>query len=618
MRFRTRVVLALGTVAIAPLIGVTIGVHREVDRRLAAQDRARATALADVIRSQLARDQGRLGDRLAALREALIDDNRFRLSIAPGRVVGRSYLLDYATDAMRLTGLDMLQIQDDAGRILSSGHFRNEFDRLEPALPTLLRDAPGGAALVDARVPEGRLRVLARVDSVPISGRRFTIVGGIAVDDQYLAALTPDTEFAVTLRVNERGYEGRTDEQRTDQARDGERRNYEERNNEERNGRGQAVAELPVPFIGPELATGRRSLDTALFVLTHSSAGLTALERRVELWFSGAVVVGIVASLSAALWLATQVSRPLMRLAGQTARLDLDHLDVGFAADRGDEVGDLARLLRATTQRLRSSAMRLRDAERRATMGEVSRQVAHDVKNGLVPIRHVLRHLTQVHRDGPEQLAAVFAERRSTLDSSVEYLDGLVRAYAQLSRRVALAPCDLNVAAREAAASAAVDERVAVHVRLDERSIGLPLLVVSADPLVLRRILDNLISNAIDAAVDVGMNATVTIGTVADTWGARIFISDSGRGMTEAQLANASADFHTTKPHGAGLGLSIVRRLTTDLGATLRIETAPGRGTRVEIGFARGGKDEGRNDKERDGEGRNSEGRNGQEAGRAQ
>ena len=76
----------------------------------------------------------------------------------------------------------------------------------------------------------------------------------------------------------------------------------------------------------------------------------------------------------------------------------------------------------------------MREAERRATVGDVARQVNHDVKNGLVPIRHVLRHLAQVEREEPERLATVFAERRTTLDASVEYLDALARNYARLEQ----------------------------------------------------------------------------------------------------------------------------------------------------------------------------------------
>src|SRR5438046_9480492 len=102
---------------------------------------------------------------------------------------------------MRLAGLDVLQIQDANGRIVSSGHFRQEFDRLEPALPRLLATAPGGVALVRARTPEGAFLALARVDSLRLGRSRFTVVGGMAVDSTVLARPARDTTPRVRPRA---------------------------------------------------------------------------------------------------------------------------------------------------------------------------------------------------------------------------------------------------------------------------------------------------------------------------------------------------------------------------------------------------------------------------------
>jgi signal transduction histidine kinase len=554
MRFRTRVLLALVGLALAPLIGIAVGVRHEIDRRLTAQYEARAASLAARVHDELAHDDAAIGDRLVSLRQSMVEDNRLRLAIAQHDPSSRGYLLDYAADASRLTGLAMLQIQDSAGRIISSGHFRNEFDRLEADLPALLTAAPGGVALVDARTADGPIRVIARVDSVRLGGRRLTLVGGTAVNGGFLQALTPDSEFSVMLVTDS-------------------------------NVHPIDAAELAFPFVGGASGpadTAPRSLRQARFIITHSNAELIALRHSVDRWFALAVAFGVVMAVVGAGWLARRVSQPLSRLAELTTKVDLDRLDVAFATERADEVGDLSRLLDAMTRRLRASATRVRDAEHRATVGDLARQVNHDVKNGLVPIRHVLRHLAQVERDDPQQLAAVFTERRPTLDASVEYLDALARNYARLSRPIVREPCNLNALVQIAASSAAANDRVPVRLELDPHAP-----VVSTDTLVVRRILDNLVRNAIDAAGASG--GGVTVGTRdGASGGARIVVCDTGPGMTEAQLARAFDDFHTTKATGTGLGLSIVRRLASDLGATLRVETAPTRGTTVELVFPAG------------------------------
>jgi two-component system nitrogen regulation sensor histidine kinase NtrY len=110
---------------------------------------------------------------------------------------------------------------------------------------------------------------------------------------------------------------------------------------------------------------------------------------------------------------------------------------------------------------------------------------------------------------------------------------------------------------------------------------------VLSDRLVLRRILENLVGNALDSlaarpggGVVVSTEAFIQDGAQAQV---RVIVADTGAGMSRAELDRAFEDFYTTKEGGTGLGLSIVRRLVLDLGGILRVDTEPGAGTRVTI-----------------------------------
>src|SRR2546429_9885692 len=98
----------------------------------------------------------------------------------------RTHLLDYAGDAMQLAGLSLFQIQDEGVRIVSSGHFRNEYDRSDPALPRLLATAPAVPPLVDARTAGTALLALARLHSLLVGRRLVALVGGLALDSSLL------------------------------------------------------------------------------------------------------------------------------------------------------------------------------------------------------------------------------------------------------------------------------------------------------------------------------------------------------------------------------------------------------------------------------------------------
>jgi len=76
-----------------------------------------------------------------------------------------------------------------------------------------------------------------------------------------------------------------------------------------------------------------------------------------------------------------------------------------------------------------------------------------------------------------------------------------------------------------------------------------------------------------------GKNGSVTVTTEQGKGIVRIAVSDTGRGMSKAELDKAFNDFYTTKPGGTGLGLSIVRRLVMDSNGSLNVETEPGKGS---------------------------------------
>ncbi len=565
MTFRSRILLATVPVVLVPLVVFGLGVRRAMRQQIAGQYRGRVTALVDLIGQDLERQGTLLATRLARLRNAAVADNRFRLAALARDSLQRGYALDYAGTAMRLAGLDMLQIQDDSARIISSGHFRNEFDRVERGLPRLLPTAPNGMALVQARTAEGPFFALARLDSLPLGDRYFTVVGGIAVDSGFLARLARDSTVTVSLVLP-----GATLSSRASADRSAD----------------EIISELPVPFV-EEAQPESAQLVLARLLVATPLTGLQALQRTVDLWFVIAVLVTLLVTVLLAAWLASRLSRPLAQLATKTAEINMDRLDVEFSKDGKDEVGALERLLGQMTERLRAGTVRLREVERRAATGELARQVNHDVKNGLAPLRNVLRHLAQVARDRPLELPKIFAERRQALVSSLNYLESLAANYAKLSPPPEAQRCDVNSVTRETveqlpAGSAEINTQLA-------RGVG----DAKIDAIALRRILENLVSNAVESLG--GQPGVVTVSTTRGedegaTDAIRIVVEDTGKGMTESELESAFQDFHTTKPGGVGLGLSIVRRLVTDAGGRLRVETSPGAGSRfiVEVPVVEG------------------------------
>jgi len=489
MTFRTRLLAGFGVVVLVPLAVFGLGIRREMSGRLTAE---RMGALSDVVRADIARQSDGIATRLDALKDALRADNRFRTAAIQGG--DRAFVLDYAGDAMRLTGLDFLQILDDEGRVVSSGHFRNEYDR-PAAIPPL-----GGPALVFANTAEGRFLAFVRRDTLSLTGRRFTLLGGVRVDTLFLSRLARDRELLVSVVFP--GETERTTERTDDTA--------------------QVVAEDSLPYV----ALGDSGVYPARIVVTQSQSLMAVVRRNVNTWFSVAVLVSALLAVLIGGWLSTRFGRPMTEM------------------------------------------------ERRVVMGDLARQVNHDIKNGLGPLRNVFRHFTQVAEKEPANLPKVFSERQGTVESSIGYLETLAANYARLYPQSNEQPTDINAVVREALRPPPGPENVELQSQLLDH-----LPPVRADALALRRVIQNLLGNAVDSLE--GKPGSVTIATERGPDGTvRLLVSDTGRGMSKPEVDRAFDDFYTTKKGGTGLGLSIVRRLVLDAHGTLRVESHPGKGSK--------------------------------------
>ncbi len=559
MTFRTRMLSGFLLLVLLPLLIFAVGIRRVVRERLVSQYDRRVELIVSMVDRDMTRQGAAVTIRLEALARSLTEDNRFRRGVQ-GNAADRSYLLDYAGRAMQLSGLDMLFILGEGGRILSSGHFRNEYDRVESGLVEGVGAGGQGIVLVPVRTATGEFTALARADSARLGGRVVSLVGGVDFDRTLLDRWDWDENLSVAL-------EGAAVDSLAPDA-------------GPTPSAAMVVRALPVTYLAPD-SVGRRVGIPASVRATQSLAPLQSLVRTVDGWFLVALLVTVLGALGVAGWVSNRLSRPLTELAEKTSHVDLDHLDVDFATDRTDEIGTLSRLLGAMTSRLKSSMSALRDAERRATVGEFARQVNHDIKNGLTPIRNVVRHLVEVVRGEPARLPTVFLERQGTLDSSLAYLETLAANYAKLSPVTTTEPCDMSGIVRRV-----VEGAQALGIGPVELDVAAPLPQVQGDPVAIQRVLENLVRNALASLQ--GGKGSVTVSAAlspiaAGVDGVRVTVADTGRGMSEDELNRSFDDFYTTTPGGTGLGLSIVRRLLRDLDGRLRIESAPGTGTRVTI-----------------------------------
>ncbi|HEU4762851.1 MAG TPA: HAMP domain-containing sensor histidine kinase [Gemmatimonadales bacterium] len=538
MNFRGRLIVSLLIAALVPLLVFALGVRRELSVRLEhGEEVANRQAVAHA-RESLSDEATGIETRLDVIARDLARDTRTLRALA-GDTSARRWLIDYAASAASTAGLGALMLQDSSGTVLSSSQFRNLYGQQQPLLPH------GDSAQVWlVRTPAGTAPALARTAAVVTPGRTLLLSGGTMLDSLWLASLSPDTSIGVALRLPGDSAPAHT-----------------------------GIAELALPLPGG-------AADGARIVLWRRSSNVAALRNGVSQRLATALALSGILAAALALLLGARMSRPLRELTERAERVDVDHLDEDFASGRGDEIGRLSTALGAMQHRLGRSVAQLRDAERRAATGDLARQVNHDIKNGLAPIRNVLRHLSELAAgNDATALQEVYREREATLTASVAHLEEMARNYAQLSPSITDGSSVVAHVLAEVVRDLG-DARVTVDI-----SDAAATAAVTGDEPSVRRILHNLISNAIESLPDHSGTVIAAVEDGANT--VAISITDTGRGMSAGELDRAFRDFHTTKESGTGLGLSSVRRLVMELNGSLRASSSPGAGSRFDVSLPR-------------------------------
>lgn len=568
MSIRTRMLFASILLVILPAAILAYLLRREMESSLEETYRQLVSSHVSVIQSSYeARDKD-LQQKMRGLRDQIRSDNEFYAAAVAAAAGDRTGLLDYATPKLQRWGLDMLQIEDSADRIVSSGHFRNNFDKVDP-LPRALMSAGNHPTLVMTHTPERSYLSLVRADTLTLLSETYSLVAGLEVDSDYLSALSPNDSLAVTLHTPGRVISSdRVIAQllsRTTGTLDPESLLVHS---------GYFVESFTAPTLAQPSEEG--PAQSGLFIVSYPLAPLRARTRELELALWLVLLATAAGTLLLAAWLSARVTGPIVHLANKTAGISLDHLDADFSSERADEVGVLSRFLEQMTERLRSSVGKLREAESRATFGDVARQVNHDISNAVPPIRAAVRHFSEVALDNPADLARIYLERLVHLESSLEHLEFLAKNYARLSANPMNERVQVNDVIRLAAPGMSWGP---AHIHLD---LAKDLPVVVADRTGVRRIIENLVKNARES-LD-GGHGTITISTRAgvDAEGRTVMIlsvRDTGCGIAKADLERVFEHFYTSKAGGTGLGLSIVQRIVQDIHGNVHVESDLGRGS---------------------------------------
>jgi two-component system nitrogen regulation sensor histidine kinase NtrY len=333
-----------------------------------------------------------------------------------------------------------------------------------------------------------------------------------------------------------------------------------------------------VEAVVERIATGVVSIDKAGRIGTINSAAIRLLE--LEPAATGRTAVDVFSRPDLA---------PVNQLLDQSARARTDSLAQEIALVREGRERHLAavatRVVGADggydgTVLVVDDVTPLIRAQKVAAWREVARRLAHEIKNPLTPIQLSAERLRRKLTALDPPLVDLVQECTSTIIGEVESLKGLVDEFSQFARMPAprAVPTDL---------ASLINETLALYDGLFtavhfERRFDPAVVDVRADPEQLKRVLINLIDNAIEA---MNRQGTIAIETARDQPNGfvRIVVADDGPGIPEGEREKLFLPYYSTKGRGSGLGLAIVRRIVAEHGGSADVADNVPRGTRFTI-----------------------------------
>jgi signal transduction histidine kinase len=290
----------------------------------------------------------------------------------------------------------------------------------------------------------------------------------------------------------------------------------------------------------------------------------------------GLYILVLLGVAGAGLVLARRMAGPVEALSEATRRVAGGDLKTRIPRGPRDELGALVDSFNRMTEGLEAGREAQARAERETAWREMAKQVAHEIKNPLTPMRLHAQHMLRAKQDGSPDLGPIAEKAAEVILRQADALQRIATdfsAFARLPRRNP-EPVDLAAMAREAADLHRGAEGLEIVVEAPE---GLP--PVLADREEMRLVLVNLCGNAAEAMPSGGRLVIRLRADPGPPPAAVLEVEDTGVGIPPGDMPRLFDPSFSTKTRGTGLGLAIVHRAVSDTGGRIAVRSEVGKGS---------------------------------------
>lgn len=260
------------------------------------------------------------------------------------------------------------------------------------------------------------------------------------------------------------------------------------------------------------------------------------------------------------------------RLEKRNERIDID--------DTSEEISTLVSSYNSMIDELEESAVQLATSEREQAWREMAKQVAHEIKNPLTPMRLTVQNFQRKFDPEDKNIHSKVDEYSKTLIQQIDTMSSIASAFSNFAKMPAQQNETLNVVKIVKLALDIFNEDYIAFTAENEEIIG------KLDRTQLIRVVTNLVKNGIQAIPEDKMpKVIVNVGTEENN--IVITVADNGTGVSEENISKIFEPKFTTKTSGMGLGLAMVKNIVETYKGTITFTTEKDEGTMFKVTFPR-------------------------------
>lgn len=291
--------------------------------------------------------------------------------------------------------------------------------------------------------------------------------------------------------------------------------------------------------------------------------------------FINLYVLLFLASILVALFIANQITRPLVAIRENLRKIELGKRNEPIDYRKDDEIGKLVREYNKKVDELAVSAELLARSERESAWREMAKQIAHEIKNPLTPMKLNIQHLQRFRGDEAEYRETV-NRIAQTLINQIETLSDIATEFSNFAKIPTARKQEFILATHIAKVIELYENDNRVKIFFDPGNCA--HLQVNADREQLSRAFINLIKNGIQA-IPADRDGRIDIRLRRREHMVVISVSDNGTGIPEPLREKMFSPNFTTKTSGMGLGLAIVKNIVENFNGQIWFETENNEGT---------------------------------------